>query len=228
MRPLALVFLFVLALSSCAPRPTPISHPYSTQKKIEVAHHWNIIAENTAIQIKSSLEKADLLGRYVYVASKDQQSEFGEGFKDMLTTHLVKQGVTTLAEKNPVGLAVEYKAQALFHKSGKLSFVPSPTTGKLVALGAAFIAIFDALAHDASNFEKGLAIGGSALALSILNEATARSFPWGQPMSEVIITTSVVENGIYLMRRTDVYYIADQDFWHYDSPLHAKNIKVVD
>jgi len=228
MRPIALVFLILFAISACATRPTPVSHPYSSQKKIEVAHHWDIIAENVASQIKVSLEKAGLMTRYVFVTSNDYATEFNEGFKDMLTTHLVKQGVTTLAEKSLAYLAVEYKAQVLFHKSGKLSYVPSPKTGALAVLGAGIIAITDAILSEASKTDLVLAIGGTALGWSALDEATARAFTSGQPMSEVIITTSVVEQGIYVMRKTDVYYIVDQDFWHYRAPLHAKNIKIVD
>jgi hypothetical protein len=222
------LFFSFFCLLSCTKQPTPISYPFSTQHKIETAHHWDIIAENFASQIKFSLNQQGFNNRYIFISSGNAPTQFTQGFKDFLTTHLVNQGVNTLAEEKPESITVEYNAQVLFHKIGKMNYFPSPSTGAIAVLGAGVIAITDAILSEASKTDFGIAIGGTLLGWSAFDEATARAFRSGQPNSEVIITTSVIDNGLYVMRKTNVYYISDQNFWYYETALHPKTLKVVD
>ena len=43
---------------------------------------------------------------------------------------------------------------------------------------------------------------------------------------EVIVTTSMVNNNLYLMRKSDIYYINDVDFWQYQPTRPAGEIEL--
>jgi len=44
---------------------------------------------------------------------------------------------------------------------------------------------------------------------------------------EVIISTSMVTDEKYLFRTSDIYYINDPDFWHYQNAPSGKTIRMV-
>jgi hypothetical protein len=43
---------------------------------------------------------------------------------------------------------------------------------------------------------------------------------------EVIITTSIINDNLYLMRKSDIYYINDTDFWQYQPSVPAQEIQL--
>jgi len=212
---LLITFFFIFG---CASTPMPVSHEYSTQKKMQAAHHWDVLANDVAQQVIIRLKDADLNNRPVYVRQvlDTSLSEFTQGFQDLLLTHLVNHGLKVLTEKDEKALIVEYKAQAIYHKSSRTA----GKTGKLALLTAGILVIRDAFKYGEA-VEQIAAVAGTVLGISAIDELTAR------PHSEVIMTTSVLDKSTYILRKTDIYYINDEDFWHYTPPM-AKRIKVVD
>ncbi len=52
---------------------------------------------------------------------------------------------------------------------------------------------------------------GAAIATDILNAKDANPIGHSPTHTELIVTTSVTSKGQYVMRRSDVYYIEDED-----------------
>jgi hypothetical protein len=56
-----IVIIFCFLFFSCSPAPQPMGHPFSHQKKLEAAHHWEILAKDFALQIATTLKQAPLI-----------------------------------------------------------------------------------------------------------------------------------------------------------------------
>ena len=94
-----------LLICSCSRIPEPAGFEYSSQSKMQAAHHWDVLALDVANQINKELIKDDLLNTAVYVkktcgeddapCKPNETSQFDEGFHDLLVTQLVRYGVPT-------------------------------------------------------------------------------------------------------------------------------------
>ncbi|MCP4105715.1 MAG: hypothetical protein GY749_09280 [Desulfobacteraceae bacterium] len=236
----ALILLTVLFMGGCffTQTPRPVAYPDSTQYKLQAAQHWNILASDVAKQIKAGLSKMDSVTQPVYVepacgaprggCQSHEESPFGQGFRDLLMTHLVKEGVTTLGEIEEEALVVSSKVQVLYHKDKRRTrkLKPGMWTGIVTTLSAAIAVIRDAYDYGSKGRQM-LAFGGGAIAAAALHDITDGSFV-RFPHSEVIITTSIKDYNTYLMRKTDIYYINDADSWHYHNPPAAEMIEIRD
>jgi hypothetical protein len=216
----ALLGLFLIC--GCMSRiPEPAGFEYSTQSKMQAAHHWDILAMDIANQINKELIKDDLLNTAVYVkktCGKDdapckpnETSQFDEGFNDLLVTQLVRYGVPTCTQPEPGAITVNYKVQAVYHQADrKRTLAP----GMLTALGVGVAVL--------RNAPTDLLIIAAAGALDLANTAYVQNGHY-----EIIITTSMVNMKKYLFRTSSIYYINDEDFWHYQlSSGKAKEIKI--
>ncbi len=236
----ALILLTVLFIGGCffTQTPRPVAYDYSTQHKMQAAEHWNILAVDVAKRIKTGLAKMDSVTQPVYVqpacgapqgaCQPHGESPFGQGFRDLLMTHLVREGVTTLDEVEEGALLVSNKVQVLYHKDKRRTrrYKPGLMTGLATYLTAAIAVIRDAYDYG-SKGDQMAALGGAALGGTFLYDMTDGMFV-RFPHSEVIITTSIKDYNTYLMRKTDIYYINDADSWHYHNPPAAKIIEVRD
>ena len=128
----------------------------------------------------------------------DETFPFDESFNDLLTTQLVNFGVPTLAEDDQSGLVVEYKLQVLYHRDTHYQW---PRPGVLTALTAGIVVFRNAPAEIAA-----------VVAAAAIDGLWATSVINGH--YEVLISTSIVKDNIFLMRKSDIYYINDPDFWH--------------
>ncbi|HFQ89346.1 MAG TPA: hypothetical protein ENK27_04630, partial [Desulfobulbus sp.] len=112
-----------VAVSGCIRSPQPETYPFSTQQKMQAAHHWDVLANDVANQINNALIRRGYLETPVYVNhicgdSSDcagSSFPFDEAFNDLLTTQLVNFGVPTLAKNDDSGLVVNYKVQVVYH-----------------------------------------------------------------------------------------------------------------
>jgi hypothetical protein len=214
------IFLLIFLLGSCTRLPQPASYAFSEQQKMQAAHHWDVLANDVANQINNSLIINDYVDKLVYVkgtcgndavpCEQGQTTQFNEGFRDLLITRLVNYGVPTSNEKNPTDIVVDYKVQVIYHASNRYSIPP----GMLTALTAAITVL-----RGAPDSIKALAI---AAGIDIANSTAPMIGHY-----EVIITTSMVSDKKYLFRTSDIYYINDPDFWHYQNPSTGRIIKMV-
>jgi len=214
------ILLLVIFLGSCSRIPQPASYAYSEQQKMQAAHHWDVLASDVANQINNRLIITDFVDKAVYVKTtcgndaspceQGQTTQFNEGFRDLLITRLVNFGVPTSLEKKVSDIEVNYKVQVVYHASNRYTLPP----GTLSVITAA-ISVFR---HAPSTIQM-LAL---AAGIDIANSAGPVNGHY-----EVIITTSMVADEQYLFRTSDIYYINDPDFWHYQNAPTGKTIQMV-
>lgn len=215
-----LIVLLLLLLASCSRIPQPASYAFSEQQKMQAAHHWDVLASDVANQINNQLVVSDFIDRTVFVKStcgtdatpceRGETTTFNEGFRDLLITRLVNFGVPTSFEKKDTDIEVNYKVQVIYHASDRYTMAP----GTLTTLTA----LVSVVRHAPSALQAiALAAG-----LDVANSASPLNGHY-----EVIITTSMVTDEKYLFRTSDIYYINDPDFWHYQNAPTGKTIQMV-
>lgn len=208
---LSLFVLFCLPLiTSCSSRmPEPITYPYSQQKKMQASAHWEILAQDLANRINNELILSDNIETAVYVkptcgdevtpCEANETSTFNEAFRDLLITGLYDYGIPTRSQSTPESIEVLYKVQVVRHNTKRMRTLQP---GILTALSAAVVVLRNAPS------ELVLLATGVAADVANTNYTTNGHY-------EVIITTSMIENGKYLFRASDIYYINDKDFFQY-------------
>ncbi len=220
------VFLFVvmtlILFSGCSRIPEPTGFLYSSQSKLQAAHHWDVLAQDIANQINNELVKDNLLNTAVYVkktcgeddrsCNPTETSQFDEAFHDLLVTELVRYGIPTSVQPDQGTIKVNYKVQTVFHQSDRVrSLAPGVITGLTAAV--------EVLRNASSE---------------VVAVATAGAVDWASSSYvknghyEVIITTSMARMRKYLFRSSNIYYINDADFWHYQQRnTKAKKMRLV-
>jgi hypothetical protein len=212
-------------LIACAQTPVPISHVTSDQKKMQSAHHWAVLAGDVADQLQRKIEDAGFEGRPVYVTPAEGTT-FNQGFQDFLITGMVNRGLYVVRNPAVEALTVTYDTQVVYHREKRHS---RPHPGVLTATAALLTTgvwvIRDAFVYG-SSYAQELTLGATALAAAAVADLAFGALPEKVPHSEVIITTSILDGDAYFMRKTDVYYVNDEDQWHYQPALTGKTIQV--
>lgn len=223
MRLLIAAVLCLFFACSCSRIPEPTGFEYSTQSKLQAAHHWDVLALDIANQINNELLKDDLLSTAVYVkktcgeddapCKENETTQFDEAFHDLLLTELVRFGIPTCAQPEQGAITINYKVQTVYHQADRFrTLAPGVITGLTAAVQ---------VLRNAPSQAVAIATAG---ALDFANSAYVRSGHY-----EVIITTSMVSMRKYLFRSSNIYYINDADFWHYKASYgKAKKIHMTD
>ena len=205
------IFLMLLActIQGCARIPEPIDYQHSVQRKMQAAYHWEILAKDVATRINNELVKREYFDTPLYVkptcgdedtpCSQQETSPFNEAFRDLLITDLVNAGIPTKRTPDEKSLIVNYKVQIVRHNATRFRTLQP---GLITSLTAAVLVLRNAP-------EDLLILAGSGL----VDYANQNLVANGK--HEVIITTSVTQNGTYLYRGSDIYYINDSDYTHY-------------
>lgn len=217
-----LLLTVVLAFCSCSRIPEPIGYSYSTQEKMQAAHHWNILAKDLSNKINNELIRSDFLETPIFVketcgndfepCQEGETTEFDEGFRDLLITDLVNYGIPTSSIPDREAITVNYKVQSVYHSSNRVrTFRP----GALTAL-TAFITVMRHAPEDII-----------AIALAATSDSVNAAFV-KQSNMEVIITTSMVFRNKYIFRSSDIYYINTKDAHHYKKFKNtAKTVELI-
>lgn len=223
MKSIALVVASLLTISGCASQlPIPANHPISTQKKARSVHHWEVLAADLTSQIITSLDKQNLReGKKLFVVPPKDDTTFNFAFRNFLITQMVKKGLTVTNTREDA-LELEYETQAVRHDSGRYTHIP----GTFTTLAAGIWVVRDLIASGSG------AIPG-AIGLSGLADYGMGHYGGSATPTEVIITSSIILEKSYVMRRSDVYYIEDPDvdlFTDPQSPLArpSKTLGVTD
>lgn len=176
---------------------------------MQAGHHWDVLAADIANQINNELILNDYLDIPVFVrktcgnesqpCKPSETTVFEESFRDLLITNLVTLGVPTSPNGGNDSLVINYKAQTVYHLRNRWRMVKP---GMLTALTAGIVVLRNAPSEIIA-----LAIAGT-IDFFYASQVNTRNF-------EVIITTSVVTDDHYLFRNSNIYYINDQDSWHY-------------
>jgi len=214
--------LAIILVGGCASRiPEPITYPYSQQQKMQAPYHWQVLAEDLANRINNELIITDNISKTVFVketcgneatpCNPTETSSFNEAFRDLLITNLVGFGIPTKQQKDEETLDILYKVQIVRHNTERIRTLQP---GLLTSLSAAIVVLRNAPSDLIT-----LAVGAAA---DVGNTSLVNNGHY-----EIIITTSMLTGGKYLFRASDIYYINDKDFWHYqDQLLQAKTLKL--
>ena len=220
-----LIGILFIGITGCTHRALPIalSHPISTQYKMQSAHHWEVLADHTAKRLAETIDltfpnavvKPSIFIRYT---PEQEKIPFAKAFFHLLTTKLVQKGLVVVnnAEVNNV-LIVDYDMQVVNHKKRR-TFYPFP--GTYTSLGTLFWFVGQGV--DAWK-DSGLAVFPLAVGAD-LYAVKDFYFP-GETNTEVIIATTATLGQQYIFGDTNVYYINAPDEDHYES--EGKTYQVV-
>lgn len=201
MKHLAWLCALLVFMTGCAsPVPDAITHPYSTQRKVKAAHHWDVIAQDIAQETRMIMSQGKLQANQpIYVVPIKEGTAFSQAFHNFLITRLVREGLV-VTENRHGAVEVRYEIQVVRHHSDR----PAYRTGTLTALVAGILVGRNV--HTWDSAERGL----GALALAAGVDVAGGRFD-SVTKTELIVTTSLIESGRYVMRKSDVYYIEDED-----------------
>lgn len=205
-------------LGSCSQAPIPSTYIMNAQKKMQAAHHWDILASDIAEQTRLFVGKNGKLKNIPLYVASSHATPFDDIFHNLLVTRLVQQGIV-VSNTGDNAIVMEVEATLLRH-SGRTINHPRV---KYSALATGI-----KVAHDVADWALGdiLSLGVGLGVLADLN----RGIDTGDtPDVEVVITTSMVFDSRYMMRKSDIYYIHKPDWWHYgkDRTNDAKTYHVV-
>lgn len=196
----ALMGVALLLLTGCATEvPVPTTYPYSTQHKLKSAHHWDVIAKDVAQQISSAMVKHNLVASPAIVTTEQPKAPFHKGFRNFLITHLVDLNQPIAVKDADVEVQIE--TQLVRHNSDRYASIP----GELTVLTAGIMVARNAALRWQDNQQAAGILGLAALA------DWGKGYATGLTKTEVIVTTSILHKGQYRMRKTDVYYVEDED-----------------
>jgi hypothetical protein len=201
--------------------PVATTYPVNFQKKMQAAHHWDVLTADVAKRLRDNLiGSGEPQGRPVAlnVQQPRYNSQFGIAFHNLLITHLLEQGFV-MTENPSFGLPVSYDIQVVTHQDR--GFI-RPTPGLFTALTGTVLVLRDVA--DSQSAAAATVLG--AVALDV-----ASGFVTDTPNSEIIVTTSVMCEDRYVSRVRDIYYVSDNNVDQYiakgPAPVTTRMMEVV-
>ena len=200
----AIIFFTFATLSTililgCA-SPIPILYFPDTQHRMQAVRHWDLLAKDVAEQIKLTLDNARIISEQrIYVVPNDT-TPFGKTFRELLITQLVKVGLPVCHEKRDSALMVENSVQVIRHRAQRM-------VDDMWGSNSIYTVLSDDILVLRGNDET--TVGPT--------QFTVENVANGLPHTEVVITSTIINNNDYVLRRSDIYYINDPDFWHYQN-----------
>lgn len=220
-------------LSGCASIDVPHAdnYPASSQKKARAVHHWDVLADDVAQRVSDKLGATASPQSAVYVVPVPDTA-FREGFRELLMTRLLDRGVrvATAAEG---ALRLQIGTQVVQHSVHPNLNNPVPWTS--LALGV--VVLRDMALFRRSNQSATLGILGVGAAADVAGLLRGNRAAGGLTGLEVLVSTALQDQGQYLARTADVYYIEQADIALYrpeppasppPAPTPVKTWKVVD
>lgn len=215
-----LLLSMVAGCSSLTGVPSASSFQSGSLKKAKSAEHWNIIARDVTSQAVSAIaQHPSLQGKLLFVDRGSAKSDFSQGFNSLLTSNLVNSGLAVSTK--PDGAAkVTFDAQVVRHEDSRKTL---EQPGILTALTGGILVARQIDQSKRSQTAKVASTVGLIAAADIgsalvkLNSATN---------TEVIVTTSIIYQDQYVLRKSDVYYVEDADGVLFDD-VQTKLMKVV-
>jgi hypothetical protein len=184
---LCAAILILFGVVGCANQvPVAENFSLSTQKKLRAPHHWDVIANDVVSETRRALfYHEDLKHRPVYIRYlNDNATHFSAAFRNFMITGLVNSGVP-VTENPQDAVIITYDTQVVRHTVDRKY---SPLLSDVLV--------------SRKLEEKNRSADHGSLS-SILTDGPTRT--------ELIVNTSIIEDGNYRMRKSDVYYIDGQD-----------------
>lgn len=224
--PWALVLACTLCTGCGSAVPVTTTYSWQTQKKMQAARHWEILADDMAGQVKHYLKKREDLSLPVYVVPQEG-SAFGKIFRELLVSELMDRDVA-VSRNETNALKLEYSTQVLTH--GARTYQKFPLKLTVLGTGVAVARKIDNIMNEIDQMKAMTAIG-LGVGAGLLSDLALSRYGGEPSQSEVIITTSLSKGDTLLIHQSDIYYINDPDVGHYlnkekEGP-HGKTYNVV-
>ncbi|MDX9697949.1 MAG: hypothetical protein RBT55_00035 [Rhodocyclaceae bacterium] len=207
------------SLVGCSHSPIPVAENFelTTQKKVRSAGHWELLSRDVIAQTTSFLEQSGIApGSSMHVVLPDNPSPFDKAFRQFLITELVQSGNSVhMSQDAPV--KVSYETLVIRHNSDRPHFIPGIYTMLTSGLYAAY-----GLRNE--HIDLKLAAG---MALAGLADYANSQYTGGPTHTEMILTTTVSSGDRYLARKTDVYYIEEDDAFLFAQPPRAPEATIM-
>ncbi|KAB2967072.1 hypothetical protein [Zoogloea sp.] len=217
----------------CAPRyadvPAPTRFENTKQDKLQAAEHWHKIAEHFAGQLATDL-RDKLGGRAIHVPLPGGEQPFVDGFRELLTTALVAQGLPVSTEpRNALSVDVRYSIYRFQPDRAKSTYYygdATAITAGLWAIGAVAASNISPNAGISAGVKTLAAVSGIEGFAWVSQEAMGRGqYASGPvPRSEILLTASVADGSRIVSRRSNIYYAADEDkdlYWARPARTHT-------
>lgn len=209
-----LCFPLVAGCSQLAGMPSAEPFPDASLRKAKSAEHWNVIAGDVASQTAGLRNRPELQGKPLYVSPSGDNSDFSRGFQSMLISKLVNGGMN-VATRPEGALQVTYEAQVVRHLAGQGDYQP----GTVAALAGGILVAREIAIGSASSTAKAVGVTAVIAGADLL---VAHAKLHSATNTEVIVTTSLIDNNRYLMRKTDVYYVEDAEGVMFEAPFRPQ------
>lgn len=188
------LFFVLSALAGCAyqqqGRPPVSYYNVTSEMQLKSAKHWRVVANDIAAKVQS---QQLVKGTRLFIKPNNPDSLFDRVFSAQLKSSLFDAGIPVSSV--PEGaLQVSISAVTVRHVA-ELKYVP----GSLTALAAGV-----AVLRESANKYVGTVIGADALA-SIVSMTDL-------PDTELVLTTAIERDGLYVLHSTDTYYVDGVDF----------------
>lgn len=222
MRLLFIALTTVIFLSGCASQlPIPANYPISSQKKARAAHHWDVLADDIALQTQIAAygKESAIKGKPLYVREPREATSFNKAFRNFLITRLVNRGMEVNDHHISGDVEIVYDTQIVRHSSNRYTHVP----GTVTALATGLWVINGMI-------ESGTDALPATLGIAALVDWGMGHNAGGATHTELIVTTSIVTDNQYRLRRSSVYYIEEEDSDLFVEALERpmKRMEVVD
>lgn len=244
----SLTLLVLFSFLGCSPAPRPLDHHFSTQTKLQAAHHWEIMAKDFARQFVSRISSAHTIrsagyamenegqsgstsltlnSPYIYIQTNDI-SPFGKSLRGYLITKLTNLGYN-ISYSSKDATTIRWSVEKIRHNTERIasSFPLSKTF--MAAFGYGLYKLYD----NSDDFAAAIFAGGAVDAAEYAHFAAPKKVP----NVEIILNLSVSRNGYLLARQSDTYYINEADACQYsnipdfegqiEAHLPAKHYQVV-
>jgi hypothetical protein len=204
MRILLVLISAMLLMTGCASQlPIPVNHAISTQKKARAAHHWDVLADDISMQTQIAAYGKDsaIKDKPIYVREAKEATPFNKAFRNFLITRMVNRGMAV--NDHMVGGTVEitYDTQIVRHSSNRYTHIPGTVTALTSGLW-----VIHGMLESAEAVAIPLSLGVSALADWGLGH-----YAGGATHTELIVTTSIITDNQYRLRKSSIYYIEEED-----------------
>lgn len=204
-----LIPIAVVVVGCASPMPVARNFELSQQKVARAAHHWDVVAGDVAGQtLQAIADRPQFQGRGIYVAPA-RSTAFEVAFRNFMITNLVQSGalVSECRVGKPTGagfvaessdVEVRYDTQVVVHSGREADYQPPRLT--VLAAGVAVV--------------REIFLSGENVAGTLSGVALAEW--WAGHLArptrtELIVTTTVVENNRFVVRTKDIYYVPDGD-----------------
>lgn len=200
----ASIAILAALLGACSNQPVGIWYPISEQKKVSAVHQWGLIAADAAEQTQSLINRSDGLIKKPFYVAESSNSHFERGFRNYMISSLVNRGVNVATSKEGA-IEVSYETQVVRHGA---SFDPS-VFGYKPGMATGGVTAFWVLREASRSISP---VGSAAIAAAGIDTYEALK-PTGV---ELLLTTSIIQEGRYVLRNTDAYYIEKADAYLFE------------